>query len=187
MDSGSWLNHVTVQSRPTILDQQTLKDRVSARTLASSDTMASAIENQAATIIQEAWRKYDSTRWKYSTCDTGNCGECDGCYYYSTWCCPTCGDQCDYKEIFKGFCSDFCYNHAHDVYLSYAEAADKRDAYEEAQKRIQEECENYDPRDDHDHYGEQDEFVPCTRCGADASGQGYPGTYCSRACFVYYD
>ena len=155
-----------------ILDQQTLKDRVSARTYSYTNaTMASAIENQAATIIQEAWRKYDSTRWKYSVCDTGNCGECDGCYYESLWCCPYCGDQCDYKEIFKGYCSEQCLMHVTNEYINY-----------NAQSTEEE------PEEDHSESESDDDFEPCDRCGRNASGQGYPGgSYCSRVCFVYYD
>lgn len=34
---------------------------------------------------------------------------------------------------------------------------------------------------------EYDDFEPCSRCGRNASGQGYPGGYCSRSCFTYYD
>ncbi len=137
--------------------------------------MASAIENRAATIIQEAWRKYDSTRWKYSACDTGNCGECDACYYSSFWTCPYCGDQCEYKEMFKGSCSEQCMMHMIVDYTDYTEQA-------QSDQQCEEEPE------EHDHSESEDEFEPCDRCGRNASGQGYPGgSYCSRACFVYYD
>ena len=134
-------------------------------------------QHQSAKAIQNAWRKYDSTRWKYSSCDTGNCGECDACYYECMWCCPYCGDQCDYKETFKGFCSEQCMLHIGDEYLGYDyDRPQQQDGEEEAE--------------DHDHSESEseDDFEPCDRCGRNASGQGYPGgSYCSRACFVYYD